>query len=277
MSSKFETLNLLDSDDVNDVRFFTANETRFSGLEPDQTYTFKYISPTEIKNAETWEHEDFDYVLNYQGFRMPKTPNNVDIGVFGCSFTFGTGMPVERMWHSILGKELNKSVGNFGVGGTSATTALDLFLILSKHVKMDTAIFLLPQFERVQLAARNNNDNSVNYLTVIPNHESRLCKQYGIDGDAVFKALTAEHLYNTVKEKLYIAEIIAKQRGIKMYVTSWGAEAYEFMERMNLRHASLLPVWFHPVEIGIDLARDGQHPGIELNKFFAEQIKEYIK
>lgn len=270
----FQKLNLLDPPSLEDVLHFTYNQTS----APAESITFDYSCLNEIKYASEWKHEDFNYTLNYYGFRMGKMPVDIDIGVFGCSFTFGTGMPVTGLWHTYMGNTLNQLVGNFGVPGLSALSVLDIFLIISKFVKIKKAVFLLPSFTRYQMAKKNPEDpNVVNYLNIIPNHDSKLCKTYGVDSLRIHEVISDEQLYKEVRNGIYISEFIGKKRNIEMFMTSWDRESYEFLEEMDFSHVKILPRWYHPIEIGTDTGRDKMHPGFKLNRFFAEQITPYLR
>jgi hypothetical protein len=196
--------------------------------------------------------------------------------VFGCSFTFGYGLPVSGLWHTLLGQTLNQSVANFGINGLSATSAIDVFLIASNHIKIKKAIFLLPQFERYQITKTDVSTGEINYLNIIPNHNSRLCNCYGVDSEQIYKAVPEEQMFRDVRNSLYIAEHIANQRNIDVYVSTWSNKSYKLLEQMNFSHMKLLPEWRHPTEIGIDVARDGKHPGFKLNQYFANLITPHI-
>ena len=135
-TKNFAEFNVLDSAKLDDVKLLTTNENIYHGIKKNESVTVDYTCLSEMREAANWPYEHFTYTLNYHGFRMPVTPEEIDIGVFGCSFTFGTGMPVSGLWHTILGERLKQSIGNFGIAGISATSALDIFLIVSKHVRM---------------------------------------------------------------------------------------------------------------------------------------------
>lgn len=278
MNNSFCQLNLLKSSSIEDVKYFSLTSTITSDIKPDETLTYKYSVYNEIKHAADWKHDDFEYTINYLGFRMPAIPKEVDIGVFGCSFTFGIGMPISGLWHTLIGKELNATIANFGIAGLSAVSVLDIFLIVSKHIKIKKAIFLLPSFNRYQLALTNPTNKLVQYLSIIPNHKSKLHEDiFQLDDSSIYKVLPEEQFYKDVRNTTYLAEYIAEQRGIEIYFTSWESESYQVLKNMRFNFAKLLPEWYHPEEIGKDLARDLHHPGFKLNNFFANSILPFIK
>ena len=273
----FAQLNLLDSTDILDVRYFTANEIRVQSIKKDGVTIFDFFSMDDLNYADKWKHPPFDYKMNYLGFRMEEVPKEVDIAVFGCSFTFGLGLPTEMLWHNLLAKELNMSCANFGVAGASAKTIIEIFLIVSKHIKIKKAIFLLPTFTRMQIAKHNELSNRVQNLSAIPGHESQLCVAYGIDTHVLFKALPNEELYKIVKNEIYLAEYVANNRGIETYFGAWEEESANFLEIMNLKYGTKLPQWHTPAECVGDLARDQMHPGPKHQEYWFNNIKDIIK
>ena len=60
------------------------------------------------------------YTFNAHGFRSREiNVNDSGIAVFGCSFTTGVGLPLDKTYHYYVGQELNLPVDNFGVAGAS--------------------------------------------------------------------------------------------------------------------------------------------------------------
>jgi len=281
MNDNFPKLNYLNSKTIEDVRHFSAVASPVNTLKPGETTVLPYCSPADIRFADTWKLDHFDYVMNHLGFRHEKTPTETDIAAFGCSFTFGTGLPVEMLWHSVLAEKLNMSVTNYGVAGSSIESIIDMSLIISNHTRIKKVVFLLPSFSRIQIAKTSpyrTDEGKVNYLSVIPNHVSMLCNAYEIDSDMIYKVFTDEEMYKTMRNKLYLVDHIFKQKNIQTYYSSWDPETYEFLSNMELEGV-VLPAW---TSNGIDnyttdLARDNMHPGPKHHVYFAERIMDYIK
>ena len=107
----------------------------------------------EEKNIELSKHEDFDYYFNNWGFRSINEEDYTlkdenDIWCFGCSFTAGVGVPITKGWPSIIQKETNKKVKNFGVGGAGPKTMLRIMSSWYKAVNnKPKQIFVLGAFE----------------------------------------------------------------------------------------------------------------------------------
>jgi hypothetical protein len=277
MNNSFHKLNCLNSFSIEEVKHFSATTSPIIGL-PNESTIFPYFSRGEVEFASEWKFPQFDYVLNHLGFRNKTIPNEVELAAFGCSFTFGTGLPVDSLWHSILASNLNVSSANYGVPGASIKSILDVALIISKHIKIKKAVFLLPAYSRIQIAKTSPFKDEVNYLSVIPNHNSELTRSYGIDTELIIKATPDEEMLKVTRDSLYLVDYIFKQRGIATYYSSWDIETYNFIREMDLE-GTVLPNWTSTSEqqAKSDLARDKLHPGLEHHYQFANKIIEYIK
>ncbi len=146
-------VNLLDSESLDDVTGYTKTE---HVTWTDEPYRIDFASRGEIEHASTWKGPNFDYYFNKLGFRFSDDiPSSIDIGAFGCSFTAGLGLPDNYLWHNLLASELQLTSLNFGVSGASAKSITDLFLIVSKHIQMKHAVFLLPSYNRMQIGIKH--------------------------------------------------------------------------------------------------------------------------
>jgi len=265
--------NLLDSESLDEVVSYTKVEHKTLSNEP---YKTDYASLEEIEHAGEWSGEHFDYYFNRYGFRFSDDiPNKIDIGAFGCSFTAGLGLPTYMLWHQLLS---NNSL-NFGVSGASTKTVMDLFLITSKHIQMDKAVFLLPSYNRIQLACTHPTLNRVSYLSLVPALQSKLALFHGVDCDGVFKNITDEEQVKLFKNDVYLVDHISKERGIKVYMSSWDSKTYEILQQLKVKNIVVLPAWCSTSkeQADTDLARDKKHPGPIHHQQWVDKIKELIK
>ena len=277
MNDNFAKLNILDSKCLSDVDHYSKLEAKDKAIADTGTTTFDFYSIDDLKYAHEWPHEPFTYVINQHGFRFEEIPTETDLAVFGCSFTFGLGLPNEMLWHNILAKELNLSCLNFGMCGSSIKSIIDVFLIVSKHIKIKKAIFLLPSIERSQIAKTHPLQDRVDYLTAMPNQQSHLCNSYSIDTVKYFKYMPEEELQKDAKESIYLSQYVAQHRGIDAYYASWDPNTTVLIKAIEFNNGVLLPDWWTPVELSDDKARDKMHPGHGHNKYWADKIKPYIK
>lgn len=276
MNNTFLNFNLLNSQSLSEVKNYTSIETKLRNNNSDKFFDF--FSLDDLKYANEWGHANFGYSLNEYGFRCNKIPESVDIAAFGCSFTFGLGLPENMLWHDIIGKNLNQTVCNFGVAGASVKTIIDLFLIVSKHISIKKAIFLLPSMHRMQIAKTDPlSTGDVKYLSIIPGVKSELANFFGVDYDGIFKHIPDEEIYKINKEQIYVADLISNLRNVEVYYSSWDPHTYEFLEKLNLQYSKLLPVWYTPIDLVGDVGRDKSHPGQKHHSFFANNIVNILK
>lgn len=259
-------LNPFDSQTLNEVTYYTHN----FGISRQRE--FQYIGKEEEEYSSEWPHPPFSYKLNEYGFRIDDMQNKVDIGAFGCSYTFGQGLPTNMLWHNIVAEIRSKSVYNFGICGASITTILDIFNIVTKHIQMKDAFFLLPPYTRNQIS-KINDDNNLAFLNCIPGHKSMFNEAYNFDGSNLLKVLPEEELLKQIKTSLYVSEVIGKMRNINMYVSSWDDLTWHLLKQIDFKYIKLLPVWYSRVDLSeSDKARDGKHPGPGHHRFFANLI-----
>lgn len=274
-NSHFAKTNILNSKSLDDVKNYAV-----TGLSTNyESGTHDYFGTTELMNAHLWEHEHFNYTFNEYGFREGNFPSETGIGAFGCSFTFGSGLPKDKLWHSLLAQYKNCSSLNFGLPSRSIASAIDIFLIVSKHIKMKSAVFLFPAYTRTQIASMHPNDsNIINYVDTDVNFESTLTSFYGIDSDTVYRALPDEELFKIARDKLYLLDHVASLRNINVYVSSWEEKTYQFLNLLDFDNIKVIPRWQSPsMEFAqADLARDRLHPGMQHHKLWAEMINSYI-
>lgn len=268
-AKKFKTLlnlNPFDSQNLDEVTLYTHN----FGVSKQRE--FQFIGREEEENYKNWKFDQFTYKLNEHGFRIENMQATIDIGAFGCSYTFGQGLPTDMLWHHLVGQIRNKSVHNFGICGASILTILDIFNIVTKHITMKDAFFLLPAFSRSQIA-KINDDNNLAFLNCIPGHKSMFNEAYNFDGSDLLKFLPEDELLKQIKNALFVSEMIGKLRNIKMYVSSWDDMTWRLLKEIEFKHIVLLPVWYSKADYVLtDKARDGRHPGPEHHKFFADLI-----
>lgn len=276
MNENFANLNVLDSLSLTDTHHYSKLEAKDKVIADTGTTTFDFYSIDDLKYAGEWG-EPFTYVVNQHGFRFEEIPTETDLAVFGCSFTFGLGLPKEMLWHNILAKELNLSYLNFGMCGASIKSIIDVFCIVSKHIKIKRAIFLLPSLMRTQLAKTHPSKDTVDYLSAIPGHNSHLCNSYGLDTESYYKSLPEEELQKDAKEAVYLSEYIAQHRNIDIYYNSWDPDTQKLLKSMKLKNGVVVPDWWTPDYLQGDVARDKMHPGPNHHKYWANEIKPFIK
>ena len=278
MSPDFPLINLINSATLDDIRGYSATCANLSNLPIGEITSIDYITIDDMKYADQWTGPHFAYNIHDTGYRNTSMPQSVDIAVFGCSFTFGVGLPNEMIWSSLLADKLNMSVLNFGLPGSSAKTAMDLFLIVSKHIKIKYAVFLLPSHTRIQMAKTHPKINITNCISLNSKFGSRLADAYELNCEELYKHYPNEEMLKVLRNDLYLVDYVSALRGIKTFYSSWDAETYSFMKSMNLTNPIIPPWMSKPAELAkTDFARDKMHPGPKHHQYWANTILEYIK
>jgi hypothetical protein len=106
-----------------------------------------------------WEVTDITYHINNLGYRsehdyIQDTECNIAIG---CSYTFGYGMPEDKIWPNILNKKLKTDLPmyNLGVNGASPEECYRVLKGFLDKVKAKTVYCLLPYIHRRSMFLNN--------------------------------------------------------------------------------------------------------------------------
>jgi hypothetical protein len=90
------------------------------------------------------EHKNVSYKINSNGYRGEDIDGVSDLMTLGCSFTFGVGLPEEKVWPSLLAEKMGMSLVNLASPGDSAMgqirKAFDYFSIHG-HPKVIVCLF----------------------------------------------------------------------------------------------------------------------------------------
>lgn len=284
MSESFTDLlkfNVLDSD-IEKVKYYTIYSTRpdlvlKSGELKKQVSIF---SIPEDHNKHSWSHEDFDYQFSEHGFRDSELPKHIDIGAFGCSYTFGVGLPLNNLWHKLLTKNTDLLSYNFGQPGASIGAITDIFNIVSNNVKIDKAVFLLPNYMRDLIAFEEvvKWKKSFKLKSIMPQLPAQGYLYNDIITEQHYKYTPEWEFIRKMKDSIYLIEKIARMRDIKVYISSWDRRTYEMLEIMDLRYARLISEWRIPNDKTLldDVARDAMHPGFLLHNYWIEQVRDQV-
>jgi len=266
-------LNLYNSSSLDDVKHYMTPPL-VSSTASDVMKEYQFYGLDEEKYADKFEK--FNYKINQYGFREENLSNQTDAGAFGCSYTFGQGLPYHALWHQIIAQHKNKRIMNFGVPGSSIQSIIDIFCIVTQHVKMNYAFILLPSYNRFQIAKTYKSDR-INLLSCIPSHRGVYNSLCGVDESDFYKITPDEEFVKNTKNSLYLAEHLSKLRNIKLLISSWDRKTHNILSNMNFSsNISIMPEWTTPPELVSDKARDNRHPGYGHHKFHALKFMPYM-
>jgi len=93
------------------------------------------------------------YTINEFGFRGENYQDS-EVLAFGCSITFGLGVPESARWTNLLSNKINKSIMNLGSPGASVESISYSIIHYCLNNKMPKKIFcLMPDFFRRMVVA----------------------------------------------------------------------------------------------------------------------------
>lgn len=204
-----------------------------------------------------------------------------ELGCFGCSITFGTGLDYNDTWPSLLNpNHINLSLPALGIDG--------IFLNLNnalKKFKWKKTIIVLPNWERKIFRFQLPSGEFCRVPVVVSNMEWAHSRLKHWAWQTFNRQLTRDYLEKWKKQyqkntmfimsdniieynKRFLNKIVQlceKHQG-EYYISSWDEEVYEYINK-ELPKNNLLP-YFEK----IDIANDDKHPGPNSHKIWVEKI-----
>jgi hypothetical protein len=121
--------------------------------KPNSTFA---VMEDERPHLQWWNetyplHADFNYQHNEWNFRSGAIVRDCAVAFYGCSMTWGHGIPEATRWTDLVASQHGLSFNNFGLPGMGTDSLLDIFWATSQHVKMQTAVFMLNGAYRPQV------------------------------------------------------------------------------------------------------------------------------
>jgi hypothetical protein len=240
------------------------------GITQDSlNWKYTYIRKEEAPN---FDKDPWQYTINQYGFRdvwrnKAKRPN---IGFYGCSNTFGEGVESSKHWTTLLSKHYNMCKYNFGVGGASALRIARTFVATQQVLNLNYAVILLPALHRVDYAEIS--EDGATEMQMLPWKNPNFSKSQE-------KKWT--DIYATYDNSMFIMNLIyavsmitesAKAHNVKIVFSSWCGETLYTLGKINA--PNLYPNLALKTR---DHARDGEHPGPESSKLFAEKLSYWME
>lgn len=191
-----------------------------------------------------WVDADISYNYNYQGFRSEEFDSRPCGLAVGCSFTEGTGLPLEATWPSVLSEKLNIKVWNLGQGGAALDT---MFRLLDHYVDVFD-----PKFVAVCMPPQNRYEYFDRF------GEYRIVMPTTMDDDR-YKDFAKEWFGNpanseqNTRRNILAMQYRCHERGIPMFV-------FDSQTQIKFDRA----------------ARDLQHPGRQAMQDFASTVHSTI-
>lgn len=220
--------------------------------------------------------EHFEYHNNSCGFRCAHTGLPVPIMAFGCSVTYGVGVPQHYTWSSQLSRIIAQPVANYGISGFSTSEMAHMFTHLTRFHQPKTAIFLLPEHTRIMLTAVSNGNvfsfNAFdNYRQSFPIGTSperhRACASY--------YALPSTYHVDRFFTDIHTICTTAESRNIGVLFATWSRATQMLLEQQDLSvyttQCSVLPFLQSDNQ-----GRDQAHPGMLYHQHMAQHMADLL-
>lgn len=207
-----------------------------------------------------------NYNLNSDGFRIDDSYDKEGIVFYGCSHTFGVGLPKEKTFSHIVSKYFDCANFNFGVPGTGLDLAvLHAMFMLRTDVKNPKAIVVLNPPPRRWNFFSGFNIRSCSSNTIKKNPTKE--EMYGMEYCSILNDMN--NLVQTSKN-IVMLQTIAKEMKIPVFIVD---SAHEFRKEYRAwGHYEWQIARGNDSFDGISMARDLIHPGAETHKIWADDI-----
>lgn len=253
-------------------------------------YTSEYEKECTIRaykdNKTDVPKDSVSYYINEYGARGKWEIDSINddcltIAVFGCSFTYGVGIPENKTWHFQIKEKLSThkpiKIINLGYPGGNISKNLKHFKYLTDICKIDIAIFLLPTHWRHEHATYYTSDQPVHFLDLIPNFPIKdgKWKEY------YTYATEGSRCYDALKTISYI-ELISSVKNVETYYSSWDSTTLNLLRDNKIVPTSkILPIFKFLENITPHLSTkfgsDGQHPGMASQNLFANEVTDHLQ
>lgn len=257
----------------------------------DSPITLKYLTPFEeevslkaIQDKKTQlKEEDVDYYISSLGYREPEPTEKMydSVGVWGCSYTFGVGVPYADIYSTVLAGKLKTPVYNFGIPGAGIQKIARSFVTNNSFFKFKTAFFVMPSMHRFEYLSLNNYDtpnelpsDQISTFDIIPNWAPKHNKALARKARMFYELYDDAFFLMEFKRNVELIKQNAQIHGTKVYFTTWCGVTYRLLLEYNVPDFSIVQ-FIENNENVIDgnikdFARDGFHPGVRSHRDTAD-------
>lgn len=230
--------------------------------------THRYLSRFEASNSNTGPGDDWDYYLNSLRFRdeWRLADSTKKIGFFGCSVTFGIGLPSRQTFAKLVESHYlpHAESLNFATPGASIIRISNILREAIKHFQLDCVVITLPTMERFQLFFNNA------LMDIMPTYAPPGMKD---KSKHIYKALGQTDLTfissNYIQSMVYLLD----KSNIPALWGSWDENTLSLLQNM-IPSSYVLPLIPHGDTFGF--ARDNGHPGPNAVGPYADAIVDKI-
>jgi hypothetical protein len=278
-----KTGKTLDLVKKNSVQKVVVRDVLLNGLSqhPDKFGRFEQRDNPFVKDVTIQGNQlslngawDLELPVFRQAFETPSldgkyfrdTFQDTEIACFGCSFTYGSYLDYTESWPYYLSPTGAK---NYGISGSCIADIVSIAKYYIKNYRCDKMIMLLPHPCRLQVK-----DEDGRSLILLPGRSPRVEKKFPkLSRDIVLYGEASVILSGYVNAMKDIFKEISQRT--RLYVSVYDRDLYQNLIDIKDDTFELLPFYERSKEY--KLASDGDHPGPDHNRIFAEAISKHIK
>lgn len=226
--------------------------------------------------------DDVKYTVSSLGYRLvnPLETIHKSIGVFGCSITYGIGMPENKLFTNLLQEHIKEPIHNFGIPGASVQKVAKSFISINNFYKLKKAIIILPALHRFEhmgedLIMGKNLLFSESYIPgfepVNKNRREVWKTVYSTFGDIAF--------FDQFIRTITLIVQNAKINKTELHFYSWDYQVVHLAKKYKVEDLGPIMLLHFPENQEavqgkkvFDFARDGAHPGLRSQKSMYETL-----
>jgi hypothetical protein len=246
----------------------------------------KSLASEQANDIWRWDHlnpeyQGFTYEINSLGFRDKEFDTGAECAYFGCSITYGEGVPADRRWTSLVDQAQGWRSNNLAVRGMALDELTTLLISSIQYMpELKYVIVLAPPVIRQNIPFTLS-DGSVEFHLINPhsntpiNLDKKLIQEIQ-DFRRNYYSLNDEYFYDRFDQEIWTIKKICDLKGIKLIITTWAMSNITFTE--CYKHAMHIPDGEISVIIANDkTGRDFSHPGPAAHEQLAEAYNQCIE
>jgi hypothetical protein len=282
----YDNLNSLE-DLQNFCKYLLCQSVIGIGTEKESLTNVRFTTPMEkehslkaIKEGTTnLKAQDVSYNISELGFRLENPIDFIGkgVGVFGCSVTYGIGVPAEKTFCAQLQEKTGLPVYNFGIPGGGIQKITKAFVALNNQFKLKTAVFIMPSMHRFELIGLEDFDE-IYTESYVPHFTPVNADRQAIYDLAYTHYDNLDFLDEFVKNMALI-KANAKVHGTEVHFLTWDlalrdlAATYQIKDLLKYRIVHFLETSEKVQGLKVtDFARDGYHPGLRTQTSIANYL-----
>jgi len=269
---------------LNDLQLYSRTILNRSivgaSIEALESFTVRYTSYEEKeitleaakKGTTNIGIEDVHYTISPLGYRLTNPLESIhnSTGIFGCSITYGTGIPEDKTISNMLQESIKSPVHNFGVPGGSIQKIRKAFISINNYYKLKTAIFIFPSMSRFEFLGKEPVDKvdtifSEGYVPAFDPINPARRSFY----EALYTHYQDITFFDEFNKNLQLIKANAETNNTQLQLFTWDYVLQDLATYYKIRELEKRPLIrfiendeLQRGEKVTDFARDGLHPGL---------------